>query len=462
MARLDPVLRRATARVTIVVFAVFAVCGTTVWHYWSLAEERRLYDDLLRTNHWSATQLQFELQRFLDSVSRYARRAPDIEREQVQLRFDILWSRLPLMDESDGKIAIRRIPGAVATLERLRAALEQVEPMVADVAPGAVDVERAIRDTLEPLRDPLHEIVVELFQGARSKEVADTIRRGGVMSLLFLVGVTLAMLMLVVAFAVEAWRSVQIARRERAARREADMASRAKSRFFAAMSHELRTPLNAIIGFSDMMRNEMLGPLGKPEYRDYAREIGTAGNRLSEVLNDVFDMARVDADELEIDPDDIDISEFGRMASDAAQRFVPMAREKSIDLRIAAPSREAADRCLSVDGRLVRRILLNLMSNAVKFTPSGGHVGLEFFSSQSEAGLRVIDDGPGIPADLLPNVTRPYLQGDSSYERRHGGLGLGLALVDAYVRLQGGRLHIDSGPTGTTVTVAFPLRSARR
>lgn len=462
MERLDPVLRRATARVTIVVIAVIAVCGATLWHYWSLSEERRLYDDLLRTNHWSATQLEFELQRFLDSASRYAYRAPGVGPEEVGLRFEILLSRVPLMNESDGELAIRRIPGAVATLERLRAALAEVEPMIDWLEPGAVDVERAIRSTLDPLREPLHEIVVELFQGSRSKEVADTIRRGGVMSLLFLVGVTLAMLMLVVIFAFEAWRNVQIARRERAARREADMASRAKSRFFAAMSHELRTPLNAIIGFSDFMRSETLGPLGRPEYKDYAGEISAAGNRLIDVLSDVMDMARVDGDELEVDLDDVKMSEFAHLAIEAAERFTPMAEGKSIDIRVEPPPAADGCRVLSIDRRLVRGIALNLMSNAVKFTPAGGHVGLEFVAMDRDVGLRVFDDGPGIPPDLLPNVTRPYLQGDSSYGRRHGGLGLGLALVDAYARLQGGKLRIDSGPSGTSVTVVFPLRSARR
>ncbi|MBV9550194.1 MAG: PAS domain-containing sensor histidine kinase [Alphaproteobacteria bacterium] len=233
-----------------------------------------------------------------------------------------------------------------------------------------------------------------------------------------------------------------------AARDAALAATQEKTRFLAAMSHELRTPLNAIIGFSEVMKEEMFGPLS-PRYRDYAALIAQSGQHLLELINDVLDMAKIEAGKADIHQALFDLE---AVAAGAA-RFVEAAAAKGgVELKAAVAP--AARRAFA-DRRAVKQILLNLLSNAVKFTPPGGQVMLAVTVEGRAVVLTVADTGAGIAAEELARLGRPFAQGDNARGRE--GTGLGLALVKALAGLHGGDVMIRSVlGEGTVVTVRLP------
>ena len=241
-----------------------------------------------------------------------------------------------------------------------------------------------------------------------------------------------------------------------AARARAEDASRAKSEFLATMSHELRTPLNAIIGFSDVQRHEMFGPLGNVRYRQYAADIHASGTHLLELITTILDISKAEAGKLEVAPVDLD----PRPALDIAARLIRGAAEaKKIHLSI--DSIEAPLACRA-DPQALKQILLNLLSNAVKFTPNGGMVTAQLRAvAQGGVEFVVRDSGIGIAAADLPRLMKPFEQVARGYAQRNGGTGLGLPLVDALVRLHQGTFDIQSTVgEGTTVTVRLPSRES--
>jgi signal transduction histidine kinase len=233
---------------------------------------------------------------------------------------------------------------------------------------------------------------------------------------------------------------------------ESHKANRAKSEFLANMSHELRTPLNAIIGFSDLMDRETFGPLGNSSYNEYVKIISGSGNHLLAIINDILDLAKADANKLTMVERDADLV---GIAHDAAQMCEPKALERQIAIRVRsyAPSVVA-----HVDAKLMLQLLLNLVSNAVKFSHPDGEVTV--LIELTEAGdirLAVKDQGIGIAKDDLPRVIRPFEQVETAYSRHNNGTGLGLPLSVKLSELHGGSLVIDSQlGAGTTVTVILP------
>ena len=241
-----------------------------------------------------------------------------------------------------------------------------------------------------------------------------------------------------------------------ASRDAAEIANRTKSEFLANMSHELRTPLNAIIGFSEIIRDELLAPLPDPRYRDYAGDIQRSGTHLLEIINDILDLSKVEAGRLEIRPEPVDMAETVAQC----ERLVAD-RAAQAELEVVAQL-NPEDFEVVADRRLLKQILLNLLSNAIKFTPSGGRVDIEA-ASLGGGGLRltVKDSGIGMSEAEIAQALTPFGQADRSLTRRHEGTGLGLPLVAAFTEAHGGRLDIDSTPgRGTCVTVELPGESA--
>jgi signal transduction histidine kinase len=233
----------------------------------------------------------------------------------------------------------------------------------------------------------------------------------------------------------------------------AEDASRAKSEFLATMSHELRTPLNAIIGFSDVQRQEMFGPLGDERYRQYAADIHFSGTHLLDLITTILDISKAEAGKLEVAPIDFD----PRSVLDSALPLIRGAAEAK-QIRLSIQRGEAPATCRA-DPQALKQILLNLLSNAVKFTPQGGTIAVRL-SELAPAGieLAVRDSGVGIAAADLPRLMKPFEQASRGYSQRNGGTGLGLPLVDALVRLHGGTFQIESEVgAGTTVTVRLPV-----
>ncbi|MCC7048504.1 MAG: PAS domain-containing protein [Alphaproteobacteria bacterium] len=241
------------------------------------------------------------------------------------------------------------------------------------------------------------------------------------------------------------------------AKEAAEGANRAKTNFLANMSHELRTPLNAILGFSEIIAKEMLGPIGSARYRDFAVDIQRSGQLLLQLINDVLDMAKIEAGRRELHCEWIDLSTV-------AESAVMVIRQRAADAGLTLESRIAPSLpAVKADQRAVQQILVNLLANAVKFTPRGGAVTLAIDQRGGGVALSVADTGIGIPPDMLDRLGTPFFQVETSYSRRFEGTGLGLTLVKSLANLHGGTFSIASEVgKGTTVTITLPHDEAQR
>jgi len=240
-------------------------------------------------------------------------------------------------------------------------------------------------------------------------------------------------------------------------RYEAEAANASKTAFLANMSHELRTPLNAILGFSDIIAEQSFGP-GKPCYQDYARDIHTSGAHLLDLINDILDVAKIESGKMELDAKAFDVS---RTLVGIKRQMAIRATEKKQFLTFTV---EEGTPPPVADERAFKQIVLNLVSNAIKFTPEGGRIGVTCRRGEDNGLLLVVDDtGLGIPSDRLEKVFDAFSQIDNRYDRKAGGTGLGLALVQGLAQLHGGRAWIESTlGRGTTVFVYFPLAIERQ
>ena len=231
----------------------------------------------------------------------------------------------------------------------------------------------------------------------------------------------------------------------------AEEANQAKSKFLANMSHELRTPLNAIIGFSEIMESGMFGPLGAEKYNEYCSDIRSSGEYLLDVINDILDMAKIEAGRIRLDFEELDLD---GLLTEAIRVVSARAQDKQLEL-VTKISPELG---LRADRRALKQIMLNLLSNAVKFTPAGGRITVRGRAADGCIVLAIADTGIGISKDALARLGRPFEQVESQLTKTHHGSGLGLAIAKSLVELHGGSMRIRSRlGQGTLVVVRMPL-----
>jgi two-component system cell cycle sensor histidine kinase PleC len=249
----------------------------------------------------------------------------------------------------------------------------------------------------------------------------------------------------------------------RNAKESAEAAYASKSRFLANMSHELRTPLNAIIGFSEMMQHQLLGPLGNPKYLDYVGGIHESGQHLLDLITDILDMSKIEAGKYELDVEDVNIAKSIALT---LHMMEGRALDGKVSLKTGSNLKELGEDGapqIQADRRAVMQILLNLMSNAVKFTPEGGSVTADCTVQKKAIKITVTDTGVGIPANKLANVLMPFEQAAHEHTRDHEGSGLGLSITKELAELHGGSIKIDSAVgEGTSVTVTLPFKPQKK
>ncbi len=233
---------------------------------------------------------------------------------------------------------------------------------------------------------------------------------------------------------------------------QAESANHAKSVFLANMSHELRTPLNAIIGFSQVVRDEMFGPVGNARYKDYLSDIEKSGQHLLGIINDILDIAKIEANRMTLAREWIDPIGFIQDAIDVTRGHP---RAMGVPIEIESSGGGAA---VFADGRMMRQTLINLLSNAVKHSLPGSPVKVRSIATPGgHLRIEVVDQGAGIPEAMLDKVFEAFEQADNSFAREKQGTGLGLSLVRAFINAHGGRVWLESRPgEGTTAIIDLP------
>jgi signal transduction histidine kinase len=233
---------------------------------------------------------------------------------------------------------------------------------------------------------------------------------------------------------------------------QAEMANRSKSEFLANMSHELRTPLNAIIGFSEIIAQELFGPVRNEKYLEYITDIHKSSLHLLSIINDVLDMSKIEAGKLELSKEMLNI---GNVIADIIRMMHEQAASRGIELIRELPEEDVR---VCADERAMKQVFLNLLSNAVKFSKEGGKVNIRVIADQpGRVVVRFEDRGIGMNEEELKRALQPFGQAKPATTRNYGGTGLGLPITKGLVEAHGGRLAIDSeAGVGTVVSVILP------
>jgi signal transduction histidine kinase len=240
-------------------------------------------------------------------------------------------------------------------------------------------------------------------------------------------------------------------------KRHAELASRSKSIFLANMSHELRTPLNGVIGYAEMIKEEVMGPLQPPIYRNYVDNIHSSGKHMLTLIEEVLSLSETEFGTIQLDDQTLNAHDVVQNAADTLQ---PLAQNRGITLTIVPPGEPVA---LTADPSKLRQMLLNLMSNAIKYTESGGEVTVtQVGDANGEVRLCVTDTGQGIDSEQIDDVLEPFNRGSNPLLNEGGGLGLGLPLTKRIMEAHGGTLELHSASgAGTTAVLRFPATRAQ-
>jgi signal transduction histidine kinase len=438
--------------------AVFAIAATYI--SFTIVQRQNLLQETSRYNVvWAASQAVSEFVLLEQRVAAFASGAPGVDKDEVQLRFDVMSNRLTVLGRGAVAAAIEKDAEQAATVWALGNVLAEIGPLVAAIdRPGAP---HEILARLTPLEDRLKRLTAAVNQFG-AEQVGDdhealvvlhwtfsALAAGLVLCGLALIGILLAQNRVIG----KAHDRLRLMTDDlRVAKEAAEFASNAKSRFLANMSHELRTPLNAIVGFSDLIAQEMLGPVGVAKYKEYARDIMRSGTHMTELVNDILTMAKLEAGHFEIELRPLDL----RVHVEATLSIflgTEMARGSDV-----ATEASGDWPCLRADERALRQMLLNLLSNAVKFSGPGEPIRIG--CRRLEGGdlcLSVADQGVGMTRKQAEMAVQPFRQVDDSLARKYEGTGLGLSIVKGLIERHDGHLLVESEPgQGSRISLVFP------
>ncbi len=408
----------------------------------------------------SGVQIQIHYERLMSALVGFENDLPGASIDKVVLAFDIVHERIsahPTRPPNDqfGD------PDFLALNDRLLREINICVPAIERLAKGEMDALAGLTAGLSVLRPDIDRLASMTVQLAA--ELRDRIRQSNILVAEKVAWLIIGLTVLSLIVVLMVWHQYVGAEKQRvellaltASLREAsakvEAASRAKSEFVAHMSHELRTPLNSILGFSEVIRDGVLGKCEPTAYSDYAGDIHTSSRHLLGLIDGLLDLSRIDADQLDLTEEETDLTQHIEwvitLVSNISQRASVTVRLGEIvpDVKVLA------------DARRLRQMLLNLIDNAIKFTQPGGAVRIStWIRENGDLVIAIEDNGRGIPKEELSNVLEPFHRGDAGAYHAAQGAGLGLSIVRSLIQSHGGYLTLDSdGASGTTACLVFP------
>ena len=378
-----------------------------------------------------------------------SREDDDAAREASRLRTEIDELRSILETATDGVVILGQ-DGDIRTMNRSASALFDYDEEEMRGKPFAAlfahESQKAVIDYLQGLSG--HGVASVLNDG---REVIGREAGGGFIPLFMTIGrLSSSNGYCAVIRDITQWKRTEEELRN--AKRAAETANAHKTEFLARVSHEIRTPLNAIIGFSDMMASEHFGPIGHPRYIEYAGDIGRSGRHVLDIVNDLLDISKIEAGEMDLDFSAVDLNEA---VSEAVSLVQPQANSQRVIIRT---SLSASVPEVVADGRSVKQIALNILANAIRFTPSGGQIVVSTsYEANGSVILRIRDTGIGMTRNELDQAMKPFRQVTTGGRKRGDGTGLGLPLTKAMTEANRAHFAISSAPNeGTLVEISFP------
>ncbi len=401
---------------------------------------------------WVLSQAAQEVLRLQEVIQAAALPGSAVDRDDVSLRADVVKGRIGLLRDGEVGAFIKARADLTATVDALAAALAEVEAQMPRLPDQATAVR--LRAVMEPLTPRMLSMAASGNLWASDKVAADQrslsllhwLLEGLLFTFIFCSAIGVFLISRFYLAMVRALYEAKVA---------AEAANATKSNFLAHVSHELRTPLNAIIGFAEVIRDRLFG-VDDRRYVEYAGYIHNSGGLLLSVINDLLDLSRIDAGHLDMNETDVPVE---TLVSDSMALIGVLAGRR----KIAVTQTIEVEGTLRADRRHLSQMLINILSNAVKFTPPGGRVQLAVTLGEDHA-LRIVvsDDGVGMSADELREVFEPFRRGNAMTRQETEGTGLGLPITKLLVERHGGTIGIESRPgAGTRVRVTLPAARCR-